>query len=491
MKSRPILFEDHGLARLRPLSWSVPQFEVRCGMFALRERVALLTRDRGGCLFMRGILRDLASAQGWTIGFVDGSGCADVWLAGRLGPRWDILEGLLALPPETPDFLWRDGHGLVAARLSPARSRALADLWTRWEAAATATAAWTTGKPLPVPWDVAAAFPEFPTTAGLHDQELLVDAAADPAARGALAEAWKGWVVAGPATLDWIWDVAPRTASALNGDLAALAGGRTFARAPFGLVSQEEAPLWTLPSLLVPAAQRFTASARLPDFGPGCDLDRLLLGQGVHCEPGLVVDTRSGPVVLDNGVQVMAHSRLEGPLYLGPGCIVKPGARVFGHSSFGIGNRIAGEIGESTFGDFVNKQHDGFIGHAVLGSWVNLGAMTTCSDLKNNYGRVRVDLGWGPQPTGQQFVGLLCADHVKTAIGTLLNTGTVVGFAANLFGVKMPPKCVENFSWGGQPDDPAYGVTQALATAAAVMARRGCELSQAHAALFRSLARQD
>ena len=95
-----------------------------------------------------------------------------------------------------------------------------------------------------------------------------------------------------------------------------------------------------------------------------------------------------------------------------------------------MGNRLAGEIGESTFGDFANKQHEGFIGHAVLGSWVNLGAMTTCSDLKNNYGPVRVDLGWGEVDSGLRFVGLLMGDHAKTAIGTLFNTGTCVGFAS-------------------------------------------------------------
>ncbi|MBE0565155.1 MAG: hypothetical protein IH621_04295, partial [Krumholzibacteria bacterium] len=214
----------------------------------------------------------------------------------------------------------------------------------------------------------------------------------------------------------------------------------------------------------------------------------LYTGADVDLLPGTVVDTRGGPVILDQGVGVGAHVFLEGPLYLGPGCRVKAGARLYGESSYGVGNRLAGEIGESTFGDFANKQHDGFIGHAVLGSWVNLGAMTTCSDLKNNYGPVRVDLGFGAVDTGLRFVGLLMGDHAKTAIGTLFNTGTAVGFGANVFGDGMPPKHVPCFSWGGRPDSPAYARDKAAATAAVVFGRRGCRFGPDHERLFASVA---
>jgi UDP-N-acetylglucosamine diphosphorylase/glucosamine-1-phosphate N-acetyltransferase len=174
-------------------------------------------------------------------------------------------------------------------------------------------------------------------------------------------------------------------------------------------------------------------------------------------------------------------------LYIGPGSLVKPGSRIHGESSFGVVNRIAGEIGESTFGDFSNKQHEGFIGHAVLGSWINLGAMTTCSDLKNNYGEIRVDLGQGAVATGRRFVGLLMGDHAKTAIGTLFNTGTCVGFASNIFGTGMPPKHVPNFRWGGGHGDAAYAVDRAVATAATVMNRRGCVFDESHRRLFSAL----
>ncbi len=124
---------------------------------------------------------------------------------------------------------------------------------------------------------------------------------------------------------------------------------------------------------------------------------------------------------------------------------------------------------ESTFLDLVNKQHDGFIGHAYLGSWVNLGAMTTCSDLKNNYGRIRVDVGAGEEDTGLRFLGLMMAEHGKTAIGTLFNTGTAVGFASNVFAVGFPPKSLPNFTWGDGRSATRQDPARAAATAAVAM----------------------
>jgi hypothetical protein len=167
---------------------------------------------------------------------------------------------------------------------------------------------------------------------------------------------------------------------------------------------------------------------------------------------------------------------------------VKAGACIYGETSLGAVNKVAGEIGESTFLDLVNKQHEGFIGHAYVGSWSNLGALTTCSDLKNTYGTIRVDLGAGAEDSGQRFVGLLMGEHGKTAIGTLFNTGTTVGFASNVFGAGFPGKALPCFTWGdgrsAQRQDPA----RALAVAATVMERRGCRLTSGHEAVFRTLA---
>lgn len=168
--------------------------------------------------------------------------------------------------------------------------------------------------------------------------------------------------------------------------------------------------------------------------------------RGAQVEPGVVFDTRGGPVVVERGVEVRHGARLEGPLYIGER------SRVFGghhrYSVFGPRCNVNGEISNAVFLGYANKSHDGFLGHSVLGHWVNLGAGTTTSNLKNTYGTVSLELASGRIATGRQFLGSLIGDHAKTAIGTLLSTGTVVGAGANVFGAVQPPREVPPFAWG-------------------------------------------
>lgn len=173
----------------------------------------------------------------------------------------------------------------------------------------------------------------------------------------------------------------------------------------------------------------------------------VLLGSGVAIEPGVLFDTRGGPVLLDRDVEVRAGARIEGPFYAGPRTRLLGGS--FAGCSVGPVCRLRGEIADSIILGYSNKAHDGFLGHSVLGRWVNLGAMTTNSNLKNNYGTVRLGAPGGVVQTDLTKLGCLLGDHVKTAIGTLLNTGTTVGVGANLFGPDTPPKWVPPFSWGG------------------------------------------
>jgi hypothetical protein len=118
-------------------------------------------------------------------------------------------------------------------------------------------------------------------------------------------------------------------------------------------------------------------------------------------------------------------------------------------SAFGPECRLRGEIATSVFLGYANKSHDGFVGHSVLGHWVNLGALTTTSNLKNTYGPVRLEVAGRRIETDRRNLGTLFGDHAKTAIGTMLATGTVVSAGANLFGTTMPPKYVPPFAWGG------------------------------------------
>lgn len=467
-RPRTVLFEDQTWQGLRPLADSVPTFEIRCGLFNARERAALC--GGRGSLLCRPHLAPLVTDPDWQVGAAAAGSGHELWLVGSLAPDAGLVKLLLEAVGAGVSFAWRDGAGLVAAGFSAAAGAAAARAWEDWAAGRS---------PVFAP-DLPAVPGTSPPATGLW---FGPTAAGEPPQAAALRAALADAATDRP-PLRRIWDLVPATARALAADLAAGLAAGGWTRHPFGLFADDAAPApWAGRSLPV---QR--AAADLP---PGAWLlgDDLWCAAGVELAPGAVLDTRKGPVVIDCGCDIAPHALLEGPLYLGPGCRVKAGARVYGESSFGIGCRVAGEIGESTFGDFANKQHEGFIGHAVLGSWVNLGALTTCSDLKNNYGNVKVDLGHGLEATGQRFVGLLAGDHVKTAIGTLFNTGTVVGFASNIFGQGMPPKYVPPFSWGGRPGDPAYGLEAALATARVVLGRRGCLLQPAHEQVFAALAR--
>ena len=212
----------------------------------------------------------------------------------------------------------------------------------------------------------------------------------------------------------------------------------------------------------------------------GCDVigyetGMLQLGADVRLEPHVVLDFSHGPIRLDDNVTVRAFTRLAGPAYVGRGSTLLGGP--YEAVSIGPVCRIHGEVEESVILGYSNKAHDGFLGHAYLGRWVNLGALTTNSDLKNNYGTIRMWTPDGDRDTGLIKLGSLLGDHVKTGIGALINTGTVIGAGSNLYGTDMPPKYVPPFSWGSGSDLVEYDAEKFLAVTATVMGRRKLSLS--------------
>ncbi len=201
----------------------------------------------------------------------------------------------------------------------------------------------------------------------------------------------------------------------------------------------------------------------------------LILGSDARLEPGVVLDTSGGPIWLDQGASVRAFTRLAGPAYVGRGSTVLGGP--IEAVSIGPVCKVRGELAESVCLGYVNKAHSGHVGHAYLGRWVNLGAETTNSDLKNNYGSIRLWTPEGEEDTGSIKLGCLLGDHVKTGIGLLLNTGTVVGAGSNLFGAAMPPKYVPPFSWGTGEELVPFRLEKFLEVAERAMARRDVTLS--------------
>ena len=210
---------------------------------------------------------------------------------------------------------------------------------------------------------------------------------------------------------------------------------------------------------------------------------RVSLGEHVHLEAGVHLDATDGPIRLSSGVHVSAFTRLAGPAFVGSDTQILGGS--IGNVTIGPVCRIRGEVSSAVLLGYVNKAHDGYIGHAYVGAWVNLGAFTTNSDLKNNYGSVRVQTADGPMDTGLVKVGCFLGDHVKTGIGTLLPTGCVVGAGSNFFGGFMAPLRVPPFSWGTGERLEEYDIERFLDTAALAMSRREVPLEEGGRALLR------
>ena len=199
------------------------------------------------------------------------------------------------------------------------------------------------------------------------------------------------------------------------------------------------------------------------------------IARGAYIEPFVLADTTAGPVLVRSGARVCAFTRLVGPCVIGEHSVVG-GGRI---AACSIGNhaRVHGEMSMTIVIGHANKGHDGFVGHSVIGRWANLGAGTITSNLKNSYGTVSLWTPQGVTATGQQFLGSMLGDHVKTGIGTRLTTGSVICAGANVFGSSMLSKFVPPFAWGDAPPYGTFELAKFLEVAERVMARRETPLS--------------
>lgn len=214
--------------------------------------------------------------------------------------------------------------------------------------------------------------------------------------------------------------------------------------------------------------------------------EHIYIGRDAEVCAGAVLDARTGPIIIDDGAIVRPNCVIEGPCYIGKNSRIVSGWLRPGNS-IGPNCRIGGEIESSIFHGNSNKYHEGFIGHSYIGEWVNLGALTTTSDLKNNYGKIRVDFGDGEIDTGRIKVGSFIGDHTKTGIGCLLNSGTYIGVSVNHYGTGLTPKYIPSFSWGNSEGYVEYDIEKALETARTVMSRRGENLIPEEEQLLRKI----
>jgi len=259
--------------------------------------------------------------------------------------------------------------------------------------------------------------------------------------------------------LEWPWDLMGRNVAAIEADLA---------RVPLGSVEGSVHPGAVL-------------------LEPG----RIRIEAGACVDAGVVLDARGGPILIGSDAVLLPHSLVGGPCVVGAGTHVLGGA--VRRSTFGPGCRVAGEVEESVWQGWANKRHHGFVGHSVVGEWVNLGALTTTSDLKNNYGPVRVWTAEGERDSGSNKVGSFIGAHVKTGIGTLLPTGCSIGVGSNLFGGgRFAPRRLPAFAWWDGERTVEHRLEKFLETAAIAMGRRGSALrpedGEVLSMLFRSSA---
>ncbi len=199
--------------------------------------------------------------------------------------------------------------------------------------------------------------------------------------------------------------------------------------------------------------------------------------------PGVVFDTSTGPIIIDEDVKISSFSFLEGPLYIGKGSQID-NARITGGTLIGRSCRIGGEVENSIIQDFTNKHHEGFLGHSFVSSWVNLGALATTSDLKNNYGIVKLKIDSHEVNTGTIKFGSIIGPFSKVAIGVMLNTGAVVDIGSNLVesrisGYQHP------FTWISKGSH--YQKEAFIADTKKIMARRGINLFEFEEQYLRSL----
>ncbi|MEN3048358.1 MAG: putative sugar nucleotidyl transferase [Candidatus Caldarchaeales archaeon] len=212
---------------------------------------------------------------------------------------------------------------------------------------------------------------------------------------------------------------------------------------------------------------------------------RLIVRWGAVVEPNVTFDVRRGPVVIGEGAVVMSGSRVEGPCAIGRSSVVFPNSQVLS-TYVGENCRVGGEVERTVFLGFSNKRHYGYVGHSYVGEWVNLGAGTTFSNLKNTYGTVRVKVGRGVRDTGMTFLGPAVGDHVKSAIGTTVFSGKRIGAFSHLYGTVMtdvPPFTVHARSLGAEPVE--LRVDSAVETAKRMMSRRGVRMSEAYERMIR------
>jgi UDP-N-acetylglucosamine diphosphorylase/glucosamine-1-phosphate N-acetyltransferase len=219
--------------------------------------------------------------------------------------------------------------------------------------------------------------------------------------------------------------------------------------------------------------------------------DAVHVARGARVMAGAVLNAEGGPILVQESAVIEPLAYVEGPAVIGERSRVKAGAQIREGTVLGPVCKVGGEVEATVFQGYANKQHDGFVGHSFVGEWVNLGAGTITSDLKNNYSNVRTYgsteawLARRGDDSGQRLLGLTVGDFTKTGIGATFPTGAVVGVGCNLYGTSLQPTYVPSFVWGTPDALSEHRIDDMIETAARAMERRQAELRVEHDSLIR------
>ena len=234
-------------------------------------------------------------------------------------------------------------------------------------------------------------------------------------------------------------------------------------------------------------AGHFDESLELPEKvtlkGPPSNLR---IHGSVEIEGHVSFDTRLGPVVVREGTTIDSFSRLAGPCFLGPGNRVRS-ALIRGGTSLFEGCTVGGEVENSIMLAHANKAHLGYVGDSIVGEWVNLGAGSVFSNLKNTYGNVKVDYKGERVDTGMMKLGPVIGDMAKVSIGALVFAGKSVGVSSHV--LNLVDSDVPSFTYfdGGTGRKVELLLDSAIETQKKMMERRGMTLSKAMEALIRTV----
>lgn len=206
--------------------------------------------------------------------------------------------------------------------------------------------------------------------------------------------------------------------------------------------------------------------------------DNIFLEQGVSIKSA-ILDAENAPIYLGKNTIVELGSIIRGAFALCEGAALNFGAKMRGDTTIGVFSKFGGEVSNVVVQGYSNKAHDGYLGNSVIGEWCNLGADTNCSNLKNTYKPVDI---WNYQnndyiQTEKVFCGTFMGDFVRCGINTMLNTGTVIGVGANVFGAGFPPKFVKDFAWGGVGGFTKTKIDKFFETASEMKIRKGLTLT--------------